>query len=295
MNLTNDRSAVGFTLIELMALVAIIAVLLALLMPTLGEARYRAKETLCMTNLREVAVGFTTYASDHVGWYPKNGAYRNDETSLKNGNYWDIKSPSVPYFGESMRVFVCPLTEEFIADPDTTNSSTYALLFNTYGHPTSKGPIGCDSSERLAQYDVNGNLIADDTTNHGHLSEAMRTWYYPYLDETGVLRKINTTWKQTGQDRRFNLMAMDRLQGRGHPVRSRQSNHPEPGEAWKKSGTLWQGESYWMPKTSANYAGTDGRVVKYTYVGHIYYHEPTPEPVISVSSIGYVPTEFIVN
>lgn len=285
MTRSNHRA---FTLVELLVVVAVIALLIAILLPSLKRARYLTKEAACASNLRQLVTGFTTYATDNMGWYPKNGAYRNDEASLKNKQIWDIKTPSLPYFGDSTRVFVCPLVKELVSDPSSMNSSTYNLLFNTYGAPVSKGPIGCDSSQRLVQYDVNGNLVADETS-----WSAAQTWYWPYLDESGVMRKVNQTWKVTGKDQRFSLLAMDRCTGRGYPPRSRQSNHPEPKEIWTESGTLWQGESYWDPATSANYAGTDGRVVRQNLSGHVYYHEPTPEPVISVSSIGYVPEEFL--
>lgn len=55
----------AFTLIELLVVVAIIAILAALLMPTLSKARKRGREAVCMNNLRQLWMGHALYADDH--------------------------------------------------------------------------------------------------------------------------------------------------------------------------------------------------------------------------------------
>src|SRR5262245_7228566 len=60
-----------FTLIELLVVVAIIAVLAALLLPALQNAKERGKQTVCMSNLRQIHLMITSYAEDNNGWYPK--------------------------------------------------------------------------------------------------------------------------------------------------------------------------------------------------------------------------------
>ena len=57
----NDRA---FTLIELLVVVAIVVVLIALLLPTLGKARRQSKSTICQSNLRAIGIGFSAYASE---------------------------------------------------------------------------------------------------------------------------------------------------------------------------------------------------------------------------------------
>ncbi len=54
----------AFTLIELLLVIAIMAMLIGLAMPMLRGTRERARDALCMNNLRQVAVGLVGYASE---------------------------------------------------------------------------------------------------------------------------------------------------------------------------------------------------------------------------------------
>ena len=60
----------GFTLLELLIVVTIIAVLAALLLPSLRAARDRADASLCLSNLRQLGVTAWTYAGDYAGALP---------------------------------------------------------------------------------------------------------------------------------------------------------------------------------------------------------------------------------
>lgn len=72
----------GFTLVELLVVISIIAILLAVLMPALQKARELAKRTICSNQVRQIGVGMSTYALGFDGRLPWAGGggvpWKND-------------------------------------------------------------------------------------------------------------------------------------------------------------------------------------------------------------------------
>jgi prepilin-type N-terminal cleavage/methylation domain-containing protein len=65
-----NAGGAGFTLIELLVVIAIIAILAALLLPALARAKEEAKCAKCISNLKQVCLGFRTFNLDHDGIFP---------------------------------------------------------------------------------------------------------------------------------------------------------------------------------------------------------------------------------
>ena len=77
----SNKSA--FTLIELLVVIAIIAILAAILFPVFAQAREKARQTSCLSNMKQVGLGLLMYAQDYDENYPR-------------ADYWDSRPPLNP-------------------------------------------------------------------------------------------------------------------------------------------------------------------------------------------------------
>lgn len=93
------RSDEGFTLVEILVVLAIIAVLVGILLPALARAKHSQRNTACLSNLHQIATAFTLYAQDNDGFGPDDYA---DVT-------WDALI--WPYL-EVEKIYLCPADED---------------------------------------------------------------------------------------------------------------------------------------------------------------------------------------
>ena len=73
----------GFTLIELLIVIAIIAILASLLLPSLAKGKDAAKRTVCLSNQKQLYLGWWTYAQENNGNIPHNNI--NSQFSCVDG------------------------------------------------------------------------------------------------------------------------------------------------------------------------------------------------------------------
>ena len=148
-----SRSSGGFTLIELLVVIAIIGILASLLLPSLVRVKQKARMTRCISNFRQIGVGFALYTGDRSDRFPPNEVYEADSTNM-NSLRWKSTFPAIggadpdsldskwlpravnrplyPYV-PAANVFYCRDSDKFGRPADNPNLRSPESMWSSYG------------------------------------------------------------------------------------------------------------------------------------------------------------------
>jgi prepilin-type N-terminal cleavage/methylation domain-containing protein/prepilin-type processing-associated H-X9-DG protein len=118
----------GFTLVELLVVIGIIAVLVSILLPAMGRAREQARRTQCASNMRQVGLAVINFAGTNRGIMPTFNpiTYRQSPGSGQtyNPGFWDNETLVDPLrkFGLQTSFLRCPSGDIYADLADATNT-----------------------------------------------------------------------------------------------------------------------------------------------------------------------------
>jgi prepilin-type N-terminal cleavage/methylation domain-containing protein len=130
----------AFTLPELLIVIAVMLILVALLLPVLGYARFQARAVTCTSQFRQWGIACGVYAADNAGWLPRHDI----PPTGCGGNAWDVGNellPSLELYGVTWQLWWCPLD----GPPPGIRDRTAALAqFHRWEDPTGGPTITWD-------------------------------------------------------------------------------------------------------------------------------------------------------
>ncbi|HYO10587.1 MAG TPA: type II secretion system protein [Tepidisphaeraceae bacterium] len=215
----SPRGRTGFTLVELLVVIGIIAVLISILLPTLSRARNNAMKIKCAAQIREIGTATVMYANENKGFIPP---MRFDNGALDWGgvhNYtwtqdWPDKGADIgANIGRLVqrkhlstnKIVQCPAAQEGVTD--------YLQNYRYNVHPKIQTVAGKDIMRpwwpKLASY---GRVPASPVPSGRWAGDAPKVQQYPrmpYALATDAMYNLGTAGHAQGNSRAYNLLYAD--------------------------------------------------------------------------------------
>lgn len=192
----------GFTLIEVLIVIAIIAVLATILFPVFASVRERGRRTSCLSNLRQLGLAISLYSQDADDVYPNGGSPVDLHTGfwqgVYGGDYWPqvkhmppLQQVMVPYI-QSKDIWHCPSDSGYAVQnswPIDAHGSSYNTFGTSYNyatmlaleHETTTQLVGYDRSAPYSQHGSAEILILGDCSGSWHGDTDAPDWRYNVL------------------------------------------------------------------------------------------------------------------
>ena len=159
-------------MIELLVVIAIIAILAAILFPVFARAREKARQTSCLSNMKQIGLAVNMYVQDYDERYPQK--YYGTDASRDNENFgFNFRELLLPYI-KNDQVWQCPSREPDLRDCHWTgydwgrgsrawlgrlHGGSYTLNCGRYGRPAGSRDEGVSAVRAAEIKDVAGTVF----------------------------------------------------------------------------------------------------------------------------------------